>query len=78
MKRWRHLDLGASRWVIECELRRLRCLAAATSSRQAVPQARAESSDTLDFEGIAAFLAQQMAPATASRRRAAVSRARGR
>jgi hypothetical protein len=26
LKRWRHLDLGASRCVIECELRRLRCL----------------------------------------------------
>ena len=25
LKRWRHLDLGASRCVIECELRRLRC-----------------------------------------------------
>ena len=25
VKRWRHLDLGASRCVIECELRRLRC-----------------------------------------------------
>jgi len=25
VKRWRHLDLGASRCVIECELRRLWC-----------------------------------------------------
>ena len=25
VKRWRHLDLGANRCVIECELRRLRC-----------------------------------------------------
>jgi transposase len=25
VKRWRHLDLGASRCIIECELRRLRC-----------------------------------------------------
>jgi len=25
VKRWRHLDLGSCRCVIECELRRLRC-----------------------------------------------------
>ena len=25
VKRWRHLDLGANRCMIECELRRLRC-----------------------------------------------------
>ena len=25
VKRWRHVDLGASRCVIECELRRLLC-----------------------------------------------------
>jgi len=25
VKRWRHLDLGSSRCIIECELRRLRC-----------------------------------------------------
>src|SRR3954451_23358003 len=25
VKRWRHLDLGATRCLIECELRRLRC-----------------------------------------------------
>ncbi|MCA1699120.1 MAG: transposase family protein [Actinobacteria bacterium] len=25
VKRWRHLDLGSTRCIIECELRRLRC-----------------------------------------------------
>jgi hypothetical protein len=33
VKRWRHLDLGPSRCLIECELRRLRCPACGESSR---------------------------------------------
>jgi transposase len=33
VKRWRHLDLGASRCVIECELRRLRCPGCGDDSR---------------------------------------------
>jgi transposase len=41
--RWRHLDLGASRCVIECELRRLRCPGCSDRSEM-VPWARAGSS----------------------------------
>lgn len=58
--RWRHLDLGASRCVIECELRRLRCPGCGDRPEM-VPWARAGSSYTRDFEDITAFLAQQMA-----------------
>ena len=39
VKRWRHLDLGASRCVIECELRRLRCRDCGVQL-EAVPWAR--------------------------------------
>ncbi|MCA1700798.1 MAG: transposase family protein, partial [Actinobacteria bacterium] len=39
VKRWRHLDLGANRCVIECELRRLRCPACGVRM-EPVPWAR--------------------------------------
>lgn len=60
VKRWRHLDLGASRCLIECELRRLRCRDCGVRL-EAVPWARAGSAYTRDFEDLVAFLAQQMA-----------------
>jgi transposase len=60
VKRWRHLDLGASRCVVECELRRLRCAACGVRP-EPVPWARAGSAYTRDFEDVVAWLAQQMA-----------------
>jgi transposase len=60
VKRWRHLDLGASRCVIECELRRLWCRSCGAQF-EAVPWARAGSRYTRDFEDVVAWLAQQMA-----------------
>jgi transposase len=60
VKRWRHLDLGSCRCVIECELRRLYCPDCGVRY-EAVPWARPGSSYTRDFEDVVAFLAQQMA-----------------
>ncbi len=60
VKRWRHLNLGANRCVIECELRRLWCRDCGVRL-EAVPWARPGSSYTRDFEDLVAFLAQQMA-----------------
>ena len=60
VKRWRHLDLGAQRCVIECELRRLWCRSCGAQF-EAVPWARAGSRYTRDFEDVVAWLAQQMA-----------------
>ena len=60
VKRWRHLDLGASRCVIECELRLLRCRACGVRM-EPVPWARAGAAHTRDFEDVVAWLAQQMA-----------------
>ncbi|MCA1677550.1 MAG: ISL3 family transposase [Actinobacteria bacterium] len=60
VKRWRHLDLGATRCVIECELRRLDCPDCGVRY-EAVPWARAGSGYTRDFEDVVAWLAQQMA-----------------
>jgi transposase len=60
LKRWRHLDLGASRCVIECELRLLRCRDCGVRL-EPVPWARAGAAHTRDFEDVVAWLAQQMA-----------------
>jgi transposase len=60
VKRWRHLDLGVNRCVIECELRRLLCWDCGVRY-EAVPWARAGSAYTRDFEDVVAWLAQQMA-----------------
>ena len=62
VKRWRHLDLGASRCVIESELRRLRCPDCGVHL-EAVPWARPDAHHTRDFEDTVAWLAQQMAKA---------------
>ena len=66
LKRWRHLDLGASRCVIECELRRLRCPVCGVHL-EAVPWARDAAHHTRDFEDVVAWLAQQMAKAPITR-----------
>jgi transposase len=60
VKRWRHLDLGANRCVIECELRRLRCRDCGVHL-EPVAWARPGARHTRDFEDTVAWLAQQMA-----------------
>jgi transposase len=60
LKRWRHLDVGANRCVIECELRRLRCPDCGVRM-EPVPWARPGAHHTRDFEDVVAWLAQQMA-----------------
>src|SRR4051794_6104547 len=66
VKRWRHLDLGASRCWIECELRRLRCRDCGVRL-EPVPWARSGAAHPRDFEDIVAWLAQQMAFAPITR-----------
>jgi transposase len=60
VKRWRHLDLGASRCFVECELRLLRCRDCGVRL-EAVPWARPGAHHTRDLEDTVAWLAQQMA-----------------
>jgi transposase len=60
LKRWRHLDLGASRCIVECELRLLRCRDCGVRM-EPVPWARPGAAHTRDFEDVVAWLAQQMA-----------------
>jgi transposase len=66
LKRWRHMDLGASRCIIECELRRLRCPDCGVRL-EPVPWARPGAHHTRDFEDLVAWLAQQMAFAPITR-----------
>jgi len=66
VKRWRHLDLGASRCIVEAELRRLRCRDCGVRL-EAVPWARPGASHTRDLEDVVAWLAQQMAFAPIAR-----------
>jgi transposase len=66
VKRWRHLDLGASRCFIEAELRRLRCRDCGVRL-EAVPWARPGARHTRDLEDVVAWLAQQMAFAPIAR-----------
>jgi transposase len=58
--RWRHLDLGVNRCLLECDLRRLRCPDCGVRY-EAVRWARPGAPYTRDFEDVVAFLAQQMA-----------------
>ena len=65
-KRWRALDLGGLRCVIECRLRRLYCPGCG-DVYEWVPWARAGSRYTRDFEDLTAWLAQQMSQTQAER-----------
>jgi transposase len=61
VKRWRHLDLGSTRCVVECELRLLRCPDCRVVRAEPVPWARPGAHHTRDFEDVVAWLSQQMA-----------------
>ena len=57
-RRWRHLDLGAQRCLIEAEIRRVRCPGCGVKV-EAVLFARPRARHTRDLEDLVAFLAQQ-------------------
>jgi transposase len=65
-KTWRHLDVGGSKWFIECVLRRVYCPGCGDVYELA-PWARAGSPYTRDFEDLTAFVAQQMNQTAVSR-----------
>jgi len=60
-RRWRHLDLGRVRCLLECELRRFRCPGCARIVTEAVPWARPGARFTRAFEDLVGWLAQQAA-----------------
>ncbi len=66
-RRWRHLDLGAVRCYLECELRRFPCPGCRKVVTEAVPWARPRSRFSRDFEDVVCWLAQQAAFSVISR-----------
>jgi transposase len=66
VKRWRHLDQGGLRCVIECRLRRLYCPGCGDLPEH-VEWARAGARYTRDFDDLTAWLAQQMSQTQVTR-----------
>jgi transposase len=58
VRRWRHLDLGASKLFFEAQIRRLDCRRCARVRTEDVPWARPRARQTRDFEDVVAWLAQ--------------------
>ena len=66
-RRWRHLDLGASRLWLEAEIRRLRCRHCGRVRTEVVPWARPNARHTRDFQDVVAWLAQHTDKTTITR-----------
>ena len=66
-RRWRHLDLGSCRLLLECEIRRLDCPRCKRIRTEQVPWARPGARHTRDFEDVVAFLAQRVDKTTVAR-----------
>jgi transposase len=66
VKRWRHLDQGGLRCVIECRLRRLYCPGCGDRP-ELVEWARGGARYTRDFDDLTAWLAQQMSQTQVTR-----------
>jgi transposase len=64
--RWRHLDVGGVRCVIECRLRRLYC-AGCGDLPEMVEWARGGARYTRDFDDLTGWLAQQMSQTQVTR-----------
>jgi transposase len=67
VRRWRHLDLGASRLYLSAEIRRLDCPACGRIRTEEVDWARPGARHTRDVEDLAAFMAQRMDKTTVAR-----------
>jgi transposase len=60
-RRWRHLDFGRFKVVLEAEVRRVDCRGCGQVRTEWVPWARPGARHTRDFEDMAGWLAQRMA-----------------
>lgn len=67
LRRWRHLDLGAAKLLLEAEIRRLHCRRCARVRTEEVPWARPGARLSRDLEDLIAWCAQRMDKTTASR-----------
>jgi transposase len=66
-RRWRHLDLGAARLLLQAEIRRLVCRRCQRVRTETVPWARPGARFTRDFEDVVAYLAQRTDKTTITR-----------
>ena len=67
VRRWRGLDLGASKLLLEAEIRRLHCRRCDRVRTEAVPWARPRARHSRDFEDVVAWLAQRTDKTTITR-----------
>lgn len=67
IRRWRHLDLGASKLLLEAQIRRLYCRRCDRVVTEAVPWARPRARHSRDFEDVVAWLAQRCDKTTIAR-----------
>ena len=67
VRRWRHLDLGSCRLLLECEIRRLHCRRCERVRTEQVPWARPDARHTRDFEDVVGWLAQRVDKTTVAR-----------
>jgi transposase len=58
VRRWRHLDLGAAKCLLEAEICRIDCRRCAKVRTEEVPWARRGSRHSRDFQDVVAWLAQ--------------------
>lgn len=66
-RRWRHLDLAASKLFLEAEIRRIHCRACGRVRTEAVDWARPRARHTRDFEDVVAWLCQHTDKTTVTR-----------
>ena len=66
-RRWRHLDLGATKLFLEAEIRRIHCRRCERVRTEAVDWARPSARHTRDFEDVVAWLAQHTDKTTITR-----------
>jgi len=67
VRRWRHLDLGATKLFLEAEIRRIHCGRCGRVRTEAVSWARPRARHTRDFEDVVAWLAQHTDKTTVTR-----------
>jgi transposase len=67
IRRWRHLDLAASKLWLEAEIWRVDCRACGRVRTEDVPWARPRARHSRDFENVVAWLTQRTDKTTTSR-----------
>lgn len=60
VRRWRHVDLGAAKCLLEAEICRIRCRRCARVRTEEVPWARPGARHSRDFQDVVAWLAQRV------------------